>query len=224
MALAKGCNTSFIPSRASTGSACSPSHNASRGSWWLSTIRPSASAATAAFESGTTRSRRPAAWEGSTITGRSVSLLATITAERSSVKRVLVSKVRIPRSHNTTLSPPAAVMYSAASSHSSTVAESPLNVSGWIMPLVVFTLVFTPAETSMLPGKLPALDLKVADAMQDELEDISHRGVVDRTWVAIDYPPQDLLLTFGVVDGGTRLCLEIHDLLHDARPLAQRQD
>jgi hypothetical protein len=33
------------------------------------------------------------------------------------------------------------------------------------MPLVVSTLVFTLAETSMLPLKLPALDLEVADAM-----------------------------------------------------------
>src|ERR671917_908240 len=97
-------------------------------------------------------------------------------------------------------------------------------VSGRIMPLVVFTSVFTLAETFMLPGKLPALDLKVADAMQDELEDISHRGVVDRTRVAIDHPPEDLLLAFGVVDGSPRLCLEIHDLLHDARPLTQRLD
>src|SRR5215203_5749139 len=80
------------------------------------------------------------------------------------------------------------------------------------MPLVVFTLVFTLAETSMLPGKLPALDLEVADAMQDELEDISHRGVVDRTWVAIDHAPENLLLAFGVVDGGPRLCLEIPEL------------
>ena len=76
------------------------------------------------------------------------------------------------------------------------------------MPLVVFTSVFTPAETSMLPGKLPALDLKVADAMQDELEDISHRGVVDRTRVALDDPTQDLLLALRVVDGCARLCLE----------------
>ena len=63
---------------------------------------------------------------GSTITGRSVSLLATMTAERSSVKRVLVSNVRMPRSQRTTLSPPEEVTYSAASSHSSTVAEPPL--------------------------------------------------------------------------------------------------
>src|SRR5687768_16983289 len=88
------------------------------------------------------------------------------------------------------------------------------------MPLVVFTL----AETSMSPGKLPALALKIADAMQDELEDVPHRGVVDRTGVALDHPTQELLLAFGVIDWGTRLCLEIYDLLHDARPLAQRQD
>src|SRR5215207_5276945 len=92
------------------------------------------------------------------------------------------------------------------------------------MPLVVFTLVFTPAETSMLPGKLPTLDLKVADAMQYDLEDVSHRGVVDRTRIAFDYPLQNLLLTLRVVDGGTCLGLERHDLLHEARPLAQRPD
>src|SRR5215212_1369549 len=92
------------------------------------------------------------------------------------------------------------------------------------MPLVVFTLVFTLAETSILPWKLPALDLEVADAMQDELEDIPHRGVVDRTGVALDHPLQDLLLALRVVDGGSYLRLEIHDLLHDPRPLAQRKD
>src|ERR687894_337795 len=76
----------------------------------------------------------------------------------------------------------------------------------------------------MLPGKLPALDLEVTDTMQDELEDIPHRGVVDRTGVAIDHPTQDLLLALGVVDGGPHLCLEIHDLLHGPRPLGQRKD
>src|SRR5215203_600615 len=92
------------------------------------------------------------------------------------------------------------------------------------MPLAVFTLVFTPAETSILPWKLPTLDLEVADAMQDEFEDIPHRGVVDRTGVALGHPPQDLLLASGIVDGRANLCLEIHDLLHNAGPLAQRQN
>src|SRR5215217_8516445 len=92
------------------------------------------------------------------------------------------------------------------------------------MPLVVFTSVFTPVETSILGGKLPALDLKVADAVQDELEDVPHRGVVNRTWVALHDAPQDFLFPPGVVDGGTSPRLERHDLLHDARPLAQGID
>src|SRR5829696_3110259 len=70
------------------------------------------------------------------------------------------------------------------------------------MPLVVLTWVFTPAETSILVVELPALDLEVADAMQDELEDVSHRGVVDRTGVAFDHPTQNLLFALGVVDVG----------------------
>src|SRR5215203_6419027 len=92
------------------------------------------------------------------------------------------------------------------------------------MPFVVFTLVFTLAETSMLSWKLPALDLEVADAMQDELEDIPHGGVVDRTRVALDDTTEDLLLAPGVVDGGASLSLEVHDLLHDSRSLAQGLD
>src|SRR5215213_6084022 len=92
------------------------------------------------------------------------------------------------------------------------------------MPFWVFTSVFTLVETSMSGGKLPALDLKVADAVQDDLEDVPHRGVVDRTGVALDHALQNLLLALRVVDGGADLGLERHDLLHDARPLAQRLD
>src|SRR5215210_8116058 len=90
------------------------------------------------------------------------------------------------------------------------------------MPFVVFTSVFTPVETFILVGKLPALDLKVADAVQDDLEDVPHRGVVDRTGVDLDDLLQDLLLPPRVVDRRANLGLEHHDLLHDARPLAQR--
>src|SRR5215210_7024493 len=92
------------------------------------------------------------------------------------------------------------------------------------MPFWVFTSVFTPVETSILGGKLPALDLKVADAVQDDLEDVPHRGVVDRTRVPFGHPLQDLLFAPWVVDGGASLGLEHHDLLHDARPLAQSLD
>src|SRR5216684_3896069 len=74
---------------------------------------------------GVTSSRRPVACEGSTTTGRCVRCFASTTAERSSVLRVAVSKVRMPRSQRTTWSLPPASRYSAASSHSSTVAEGP---------------------------------------------------------------------------------------------------
>src|SRR5215217_4490719 len=95
--------------------------------------------------------RLAAAWDGSTITGRSVSLFATMTAERSSVKRVLVSNVRIPRSQRTTLSPPALVMYSAARSHSSTVAEKPLlRSTPWSVPAIAAPTLFKRAKFAML--------------------------------------------------------------------------
>src|SRR5229473_3169922 len=80
---------------------------------------------TASSESGVTSSRRPVACEGSTTTGRCVRCFASTTAERSSVLRVAVSKVRMPRSQRTTWSLPPASRYSAASSHSSTVAAGP---------------------------------------------------------------------------------------------------
>ena len=67
---------------------------------------PSAPTAAAARESGSTRRRSPAACEGSTITGRWVWSFSHGTAPRSSVKRVAVSKVRIPRSQRMTASLP----------------------------------------------------------------------------------------------------------------------
>src|SRR5690554_3643655 len=67
----------------------------------------------------------PVPWEGSTMMGRWLSSLTTGTALRSSVFLVAVSKVRMPRSHKTTLGLPALMMYSAAISHSSMVADRP---------------------------------------------------------------------------------------------------
>ena len=56
-----------------------------------------------ALAMGATYSQWPVPWLGSTITGRWVSFLRTGTALRSRVKRVAVSKVRMPRSQSTTL-------------------------------------------------------------------------------------------------------------------------
>ena len=61
----------------SAGTACGPSQIAASGSWWTSTMIPSAPAAAAASDSGSTRSRRPAAWLGSTTTGRCESCFST---------------------------------------------------------------------------------------------------------------------------------------------------
>ena len=55
-------------------------------------------------------------WDNSCIIGIAVT---------SNVLRVLVSNVRIPRSHNTTCSLPSDMMYSAAINHSSYVADKP---------------------------------------------------------------------------------------------------
>ena len=86
---------------------------------------PSAPAATAARASGSTSSRRPAGWDGSTITGRWVSIFRTGIALMSSVNRVEVSNVLIPRSQRMTSELPSLTMYSAAISRSSTVDERP---------------------------------------------------------------------------------------------------
>ena len=67
----------------------------------------------------------PAAWLGSMMTGRWVIFFSIGTAEMSSVLRMLFSKVRMPRSHKITLGLPAAMMYSALITSSSSVAESP---------------------------------------------------------------------------------------------------
>ena len=70
----------------------------------------SAPTATAARAKLGTRSRTPAGWDTSTQMGSRLCLWMTGTAEMSSVKRVAVSNVRRPRSHNTTLSLPSMVM------------------------------------------------------------------------------------------------------------------
>ena len=67
---------------------------------------PSAPTAAAARASGSTSRRSPEAWLGSTITGRCECSFSHGTALRSSVKRVAVSNVRMPRSHSITRSLP----------------------------------------------------------------------------------------------------------------------
>src|SRR5882762_5890602 len=97
---------------------CGPSDSASSGLGCTSMISPSAPAATAAMAIASTYSQWPVPWLGSTTTGRCVSFLSTGTALRSSVKRVAVSNVRMPRSHRMTLGLPPLSTYSADSSHS----------------------------------------------------------------------------------------------------------
>src|SRR5918992_1381504 len=183
MALAKGWRASLRPSKAPTGNACSPSHSASLGSWCDSTIRPSASAATAALERGTTRSRRPAACEGSTITGRSVNLLVTMTSVTTLRPRGLATSdiilspssprpwkeygdVRGLKAPPRTYSKPACLTALAEDSNCSwlSTVQGPATTRkepGRIMPLLVETYVLTPrvlfSEMLML-AKLSALN------------------------------------------------------------------
>ena len=92
---------------------------------------PSAPTAMPPIASGLTSQRLPVACDGSTITGRWVRWWTSGTAVRSSVLRVVVSNVRIPRSHRMTWGLPAEAMYSAAISHSSIVAPKPrLSITG----------------------------------------------------------------------------------------------
>ncbi len=114
-----------------SGTACGPSERATAGSGCVSTISPSAPQATPASVRLSTQSRFPAACDGSTITGRPSLCFAIGTAATSSVKRVAVSKVRIPRSHRTTSWLPSCRMYSAAWTHSSIVQPKPrLSMTG----------------------------------------------------------------------------------------------
>ena len=79
----------------------------------------------AARARGSTIQAVPAACEGSTITGRCDCRLSSGMAEMSRLLRIIVSKVRMPRSQRMTFSLPPARMYSALMSHSSIVAERP---------------------------------------------------------------------------------------------------
>jgi len=77
-ATAAACSTrSANAANSSAGSCCGPSQIASSGFGCTSTMMPSAPAAAAASDSGSTSERRPAAWLGSTITGRCDSSLST---------------------------------------------------------------------------------------------------------------------------------------------------
>src|SRR6266436_10348315 len=77
-----------------------PSESASSGLGCTSMMSPSAPHATAPLAMGATRSQCPVPCDGSTTTGRCESFLSTGTALRSRVKRVDVSKVRMPRGEN----------------------------------------------------------------------------------------------------------------------------
>src|SRR3990170_990765 len=104
---------------------CGPSERAVSGSWWTSTMTPSAPAAMAAAASGSTRLIFPAAWLGSAITGRWERPFRTGIAETSKVFRVADSKVRTPRSQRMIFRFPSEAMYSADISHSMIVALIP---------------------------------------------------------------------------------------------------
>ena len=65
------------------------------------------------------------AWLGSTTTGKWLSSLSSGTAEISRVLRVMVSKVRNPRSHRDHSGLPCETMYSAERRNSLIVAASP---------------------------------------------------------------------------------------------------
>src|SRR5512134_983565 len=77
--------------KAAGRSDCGPSESAVSGWWWTSTMMPSAPAAIAAAESGSTRLIFPEAWLGSAMTGRWDSSLTTGIAETSKVLRVACS-------------------------------------------------------------------------------------------------------------------------------------
>ena len=89
-------------------------------------MTPSAPAAIAAMVRGSTMKRMPAAWLGSTITGRCVLDFSMGMADISRVFLIEVSKVRIPLSQRITCSFPPAMIYSALISSSSRVFAIPL--------------------------------------------------------------------------------------------------
>src|SRR5215469_12013930 len=78
---------------------CAPSESAWSGSGCTSISNASAPAASDAHAIGATLSRNPVPCDGSDVIGRCDSLCTIGIAEISSVLRVYVSKVRIPRSH-----------------------------------------------------------------------------------------------------------------------------
>src|SRR5450631_456991 len=120
------CASSFIMyAKSLKVRACSESLSASAGFGWTSTSSPCAPTALAARHNGTIQRRTPTPCDGSTMIGKCVRSRSTGIADRSSVLRVAVSKVRIPRSHSTTLGLPSDRMYSAADSKSSTLAAMP---------------------------------------------------------------------------------------------------
>src|SRR5438477_2216806 len=104
---------------------CAPSLQASAGFGCTSISKASAPIATAPLHMAMTKSALPAPWLGSITIGHCDSFLIIGTVERSSVLRVYVSKVRIPRSQNIRLQLPLESTYSPASSHSSIFMESP---------------------------------------------------------------------------------------------------
>src|SRR5215210_3193316 len=57
--------------------------------------------------------------------------------------------------------------------------------------------------------------------MQDELEDLTYRRVVDGPLVLLGDLSENLLLAPGIEEGLPRLGFYGHDLLHDARPLVE---
>ena len=65
------------------------------------------------------------------------------------------------------------------------------------------------------------MDFQIPDTVQDELEDLTHRRVVDGTLVLFGDLSEDLLLPPGVEEGLARLGLYRHQLLHYARPLVE---
>src|SRR6266404_6880404 len=89
-------------SNCARSSDCGPSESARSGQGCTSTMIPSAPTAIAARETAPIRLCLPVPCEGSAITGKCDSSLASAIEARSIVLRVAVSKVLMPRSHNTT--------------------------------------------------------------------------------------------------------------------------
>ena len=78
---------------------CAPSQSAASGLLWTSIKSPSAPTATAAFAKGSTIHHRPAAWLGSTTTGRWLSFFTAGIALTSSVLLSLIHISEPTRRH-----------------------------------------------------------------------------------------------------------------------------